>query len=126
MHVSRWKALRVLLALWLVGAWNTPALLVAQVPNLEWQSGEAWGELSQREKMTYVSAVLVGCKYLALKYDFYEKPKAKVESYYQHLYSVSNSYIVSALDRIYQDRRYYQVPIIVLVFEFADYLKELR
>lgn len=126
MHVQRWKGFRVLVALWLVVAWNAPALLMAQVPNLEWQAGEAWGGLTQREKMTYVSAVLVGCKYLSTKYDFYEKPKVKVEGYYQHLYMVTNAYIVSALDRIYQDRRYYQVPIIVLVFEFTDYLKELR
>ena len=92
---------------------------------LELQAGEAWNSMTFREKMSFVSGVLVGAEYLAWLYDEAEQPAVPVDEYYSPLYLVPNREIVLALDRIYSVGRYYKVPIIVLVFNFREYLKEL-
>lgn len=92
--------------------------------DLELQAGPAWISLTQSQKMCYVSGVLVGCLYMATMYDVGERPEVPLEAYYEHLYYVSNDQIVSALDRLYQLDRYWKVPIIVMVFNHAQFLKE--
>jgi len=92
---------------------------------LEYQAGEAWVTLTQREKTCYVSGVLVGCMYLAWTYDQNEKPDVRLDDYYEHLYATPNTDIVKALDLLYGLEKYWKMPIIVLVFEHRRILKEL-
>ena len=92
---------------------------------LEYQSGNAWYSLSQREKTAYVSGVLVGCKYLSFLYDRQEDPAVLVDTYLDDLCGVSNITIVNAVDHLYTIDRLWQVPIIVIVFNYKRYLEEL-
>ena len=95
-------------------------------PNLSLQSGASWVQLRQDEKMLLVSGILLGSQYVAEKYDRLNHPSESVTSYMSQLFYTSNEDIVSALDRIYQVKRYWQVPMVKLIFENKIVLEELK
>ena len=128
MRIGRLQAARGLacaLAMLAFASLESAQYVAIPPARLELQAGAAWNSMTHSEKMSYVSGVLVGALYLAWMYDEAEHPAVEVKDYYSPLYLTPNSDIVFALDRIYQMGRYYKVPIIVLVFHFREYLKEL-
>ena len=118
--IRTWLSIVACLAL-AFGAWAEE-----RPPNLSTQSGASWTQLNASEQRLLISGILLGAQYVAEKYDRLNRPQEPVTSYMSHLFFVGNDEIRMTLDRIYSYQRYWQVPIIKLIFEYKLVLEELK